>query len=352
MRLLPRLFLRRAFIFSLLLALAAASSEGQAAAQFPPDWTNALGLLADKIAAVTNRGERLSVEVKNISSLSAADVDGLRQLLVTDLSGRNRPVLTESAADAALQVTFSESADGYVWIVQILGGDKQNVVMVSVAAPNHRASSKEAPLTLHRKLIWEQDTKILDFGILAEGTAGGSSTLIVLDTDKLSFYSSEDKGWKLARTVDLQHGRAAQRDVRGRLDLQAGKAELPGAECTGDFQHPETVTCSSITTAADSETPRQPIAIQGRSVEDYAVLAGACGDDSLTLASGAGDWTEPDFMQAYGGRNLSPASQPIQVPGPVLELRRNDGGKSARVVSRNLKTGVYEASIVSVSCDD
>jgi hypothetical protein len=319
---------------------------------FPSDWTNSLGSLADKIAAVTKRGEGLSVEVKNISSLSPADVDGLRQLLVTDLSRRNRRVVTKSFADVALQVTFSESANGPVWIAQILGGDKENVVMVSVAAPNQKASTKEAPLTLHRRLVWEQDTKILDFGIVGEGTAGGSSMLIVLGTDKLSFYSSEDKGWKLARTVDPQHGRVAQRDVRGRLDLQAGKAELPGAQCTGDFPHPETVTCASITAIADPETPMQPVAIQGRSVEDYAVLTGTCGDDSLALASGTGDWMAPDFIQAYRGTNLLAASQPIQVPGPVFELRRNDDGKSARVVSRNLKTGVYEASIVSVSCDD
>jgi hypothetical protein len=352
MRLLPRLFLRRAFIFWLLLAFAAASTKGQSAAQFPPDWTNALGSLADKIAAVTKRGEGLSLEAKNISSLSTADVDGLRQLLVTDLSRRNRRVVTESSADVVLHLTFSESTDGYVWIAQVVGGDEDNIAMVSVAAPNHKTSTKEASLTLHRKLIWEQDAKILDFGIVEESASGGSSMLIVLNTDKLSFYDSQDKSWKLARAIDLQHGRVAQRDVRGRLDLQAGEAELPGAECAGDFRHPETVTCTSITAASDPETPMPPVAIQGRSVEDYAVLAGACGDDSLTLASGAGDWTAPDFIQAYGGTNLSAASPPIQVPGPVLELRRNDGSQSVRVVSRNLKTGEYEASIVSVSCDD
>jgi hypothetical protein len=352
MRLLPRLFLRRAFIFSLLLAFVASSSEGQAPAQFRPDWTNALGLLADKIAAVTNRGEGLALEAKNISSLSGGDVDGLRQLLVTDLSRRNRRVVAESSADAALQVTFSESADGYVWIARILAGDKENIVMVGIAAPNQKASPKEAPLTLHRKLVWEQDTKILDFGIVGDSAAGGSSMLIVLDTDRLSLYSSVDKGWKLARAIDLQHIRAVQRDVRGRFDLQVGKAKLRGAECTGDFQRPETVVCANITASAEPETPMQPIAIQGRSVEDYAVLKGTCGDDSLTLAGGTGDWTAPDFIQAYGGKNLSAVSEPIQFPGPVLELHQNDDSRSARVVSRNLKTEVYEASIVSVSCDD
>jgi hypothetical protein len=352
MRLLPRLFLRRAFIVSLLLAFAAASSEGQAAAQLPADWTNALGSLADKIAAVTKRGEGVSLEAKNTSSLSAADVDSLRQFLATDLSRRNRRIVTQSSADAALQVTFSESVDGYVWIAQILEGDKENVVMVSVAAPNQRANANESPLTLHRKLIWEQDTKILDFGILAESAVGGSSTLIVLGAEKLSFYSSQNKDWKLERAVDLQYGHPVQRDARGRLDLHAGKAELAGAECAGDFRHPESVTCASVTTSTNPETPEQSITVQGRHVEEYAVLGGTCGDDSPTLASGTEDWTEPDFVQAYVGKNLSAASQQIQFSGPVLELRQNDDGKSARVVSRNLKTGAYEASIVSVSCDD
>jgi len=353
MRLLAPPSLRRAAILSLLLLLAGVSRGAQTAAQFPSDWTNALGSLADKIAAVTKRGEILSLDVKNISSLSAADAEGLRQLLVTDLSRRNRRVGSASPGDTALQVTFSESVDSYVWVAKILGEDKENVVMVNVAAPNQRANLQEAPVTLHRKLIWAQDTRILDFGILGEGTAGGAAMLIVLDTDKLSFYNFYDNHWKLAREVSIERRGPTQRDIHGRLDLQAGKAELPHTQCAGDFQHAETVTCASVTATADSEFPRPPLATQGLSLEDYVVLAGSCGDGPLRLASGTGDWTEPDFIQAYAGKNLeSLASPKIEFPGPVLELQRNDDGKWVRVVSRNLKTGWYEASIVSVSCGD
>jgi hypothetical protein len=353
MRLPPRFSLLRAIMISVILFFAGASARGQTTTQLPSDWTNALGSLADKIAAVTKRGESLSLEVKNMSSLSSADVDALHDALVTDLARRNRRITKESPADATLQVTFSESVNGYVWIAEILDGVKENVVMVSVAAPNQKASGREAPITLRRKLIWEQQARIVDFGILAEGSTGEASMLIILDVGKLSFYSSQDKDWKLAREIIIEHPRPPQRDIRGRVDLQTGEAQLPDAECAGDFRHPESVICTTMEPPADLEIPRQPIAVQGRNVEDYAVLAPVCNDSPLTLVTGQGDWTEPDSIQAYVGKVPgNSASSKIQFLGPVLELRRNADGKSARAVSRNLKTGMYEASIVSVSCGD
>jgi len=353
MRLLPRFSLLRAIIISVILVFVGVSARAQTTTQLPSDWTNALGSLADKIAAVTKRGESLSLEVKNISSLSAADVDALHDVLVTDLARRNRHITKESSADATLQVTFSESVDGYVWIAEIPDGVKENVVMVSVVAPNQKANGPEAPITLHRKLIWEQEARIVDFGILADGSSDGSTMLIILDAGKLSFYRSQDKDWKLAREITIEHTRPPQRDMRGRIEVQAGKAELPDAQCSGDFRYPESVTCTAVAVPADPEIPRQPIAVQGRDVEDYAILAPVCDDSTLTLVTGQGDWTEPDSIQAHVGKNPgNSASSKIQFLGPVLELWRNADGKSARAVSRNLKTGKYEASIVSVSCGD
>ncbi|MGC1969313.1 MAG: hypothetical protein WA673_22825, partial [Candidatus Acidiferrales bacterium] len=50
------------------------------------------------------------------------------------------------------------------------------------------------------------------------------------------------------------------------------------------------------------------------------------------------------------GQEATAVGQPHEFPGPILALWPADDGKSARVVSRNLQTGMYEASIVSVSC--
>jgi len=128
---------------------------------------------------------------------------------------------------------------------------------------------------------------------------------------------------------------------------------LVDAECSGNFQHPETVTCGSAAAAYDAAFMAKPISVQGHTVDSYVSLAAACGIGPLTVVSGPGDWTEPDFIQAFGLKNQAGAvSEKILVPGPILALWASEDGKSARVVSRNLQTGAYEASIVSVSCGD
>ena len=87
------------------------------------------------------------------------------------------------------------------------------------------------------------------------------------------------------------------------------------------------------------------------------------GDDIMTvvigcetgwdvIVTGTGDWTQPDHIQIYDLEDQEAATigQPLEFPGPILALWPSDDGKSARVVSKNLQTGMYEASIVSVSC--
>ena len=70
--------------------------------------------------------------------------------------------------------------------------------------------------------------------------------------------------------------------------------------------------------------------------------------------TGTGDWTQPDHIQIYEikGHQAVVIGQPLEFSGPILALWPGDDGKSARVVSRNLRTGMYEASIVSVACSN
>ena len=82
-------------------------------------------------------------------------------------------------------------------------------------------------------------------------------------------------------------------------------------------------------------------------------IAQGCGDDWQILASAAGDWTEPDRLRSYevsGNAPPRPDSEPLEFPGPILALWPSLNGSTARVVSKNLQTGAYEASIVSVAC--
>ncbi len=353
MRRLPRLFFLRAILSIAFFGFTAWSAQAQSAAQIPPEWNKVLESLADKIAAAAKPAKTFSLNVKNISSLSGTDVASLREELVADLAVLKFRITEKLPSDAQLQLTLSESAEDYVWVAEIRRGDARVVVMVSAARDVVKNPTSAGPsVTLQRKAIWEQAGRILDFGLVPDIATDGGSILVILEPDKLSFYEHRSGEWQLTRAVAMGRARPVQRDVSGRIDLPAGKAEVPDAECSGNFQHPETVTCGSAA-AYDAAFVTKPLSVQGHTVDSYAALAPACGIGPLTLISGPGDWTEPDFIQAFGLKNQGDAvSEKIQFQGPILALWGSDDGKSARVVSRNLRTGEYEASIVSVSCGD
>jgi hypothetical protein len=88
--------------------------------------------------------------------------------------------------------------------------------------------------------------------------------------------------------------------------------------------------------------------------DGIAAIQSGCSVSAEVLATGTGDWTQPDHIQMYeiGERQALAAGQPLDFPGPILAIWSSTDLKSARVVSRNLQTGMYEASIVTVSCGD
>lgn len=354
MRRLPRLFFSRVIIILTFLTITAWFSRAQSVGQVRPEWSKALESLADKIATVAKPAKTFSLDVRNISSLTAGDVTSIRQALVENLEALGLGTTQKLSSGTQLQVTLSESTDDYVWVVEVRRGDAHQVIVVSAARDaSGTVSARESSLTLQRKLIWEQDARILDFAMVPDALLDDRSILLILEPDKIKFYDYLRAEWKLTRAIAIPRSRPLQRDVRGRIEVQAGKAELPEAQCSGNFQRPETVTCASAVTSQQAGRVSTPLVIQGRDVEDYAGLSAVCGRGPLTLSVGPGDWTETDFMEAYEGKDLAdPVSQRIQFPGPILTLRASDDGKSARVVSRNLQTGAYEASIVSVSCGD
>jgi hypothetical protein len=350
MRRLPRLFFLRAIITLAFFAFTAWSSQAQSAAQIPPEWNKALDTLAEKIAATAKPARTFSLDVRNISSLNAGDVTGLRQTLVEDLTGLGFSMTQKLPGEAQLQLTLSESAEDYVWVAEIRHGEAREVVIVSAVRDLvEKAGARKASLTLQRKLVWEQDERILDFALVPDGNAAGASILVVLQPDKIAFYDHRAEAWHLNREIAIPHARPVQRNVGGRIDPQAGTATLVDGVCAGDFQRPETVTCKSVPSAPGADLAM----MQGSIVESDAALASTCSGSPLMLSTGSGDWTVRDFIQAYEDKNQREAiAQPIQFPGPILALWPAEDGKTARLVSRNLQTGAYEASIVSVSCGD
>jgi hypothetical protein len=83
-------------------------------------------------------------------------------------------------------------------------------------------------------------------------------------------------------------------------------------------------------------------------------IASGCGSAWQVLVTGSGDWTEKDQIQLYEVRDRGAAAigEPFELTGPILALWAGEDGRSARVISRNLESGMYEASMVSVSCSN
>ena len=87
-------------------------------------------------------------------------------------------------------------------------------------------------------------------------------------------------------------------------------------------------------------------------IGDGVLLDDECNGGRVALATGAGDWTQPDSLQAYELRDgaMVESGDPLAFAGPVLALWPSNDLKAARVVWRNLQTGEYEASFISVTC--
>lgn len=106
--------------------------------------------------------------------------------------------------------------------------------------------------------------------------------------------------------------------------------------------------------------------------DQVATIDSECNDSWQVLTTGAGDSSQPDHIQIYDIRNYlqaqasahpaasaaqtaleaTAAGQPLDFSGPILALWSSADLKSARVVSLNLQTGMYEGSIISVSCGE
>ena len=207
------------------------------------DWKAPEEQLAGKIGAVTGPGA-IALEVRNRSSLSSADVDGIREGLTAQLALLGMRLVNPDQANATALVSLSEDFQNYVWLAEIhQGTGEPALVMISAPRPDTPPSAQDvSPMTIRKTLLWSQDTRILDVAVL-DGTP---QQMIVLDQDNISLYKSENDRWQMEQSVSLAHRHPWPRDLRGRV--VPGKdhlfdAYLPGVFCRGVLAASLAVTC-------------------------------------------------------------------------------------------------------------
>jgi hypothetical protein len=403
-------------------ARAETSASPAAPDALPANWNDAVELLADKIVAVSDKSKPATLEVNNISSLTAAEAAEVDAALGADLSQRLH-IGSEPGSQTPIVVTLSESEAAYVWVAQVSNAGAQKVAMVSIPREGHSAVRGERPaMSLQRKIVWSQREPFLDFAV-SQGGADGVPQVVILETGQIASYEERNGTWTASATIALHPTASLPRDARGMIWQGPGELEvlLPGEACSGPAGNVLSLSCAPYPstnpemrwpmvtagpgrvnatfqanrnffigtgmagqqTGADPPTFYTAADIGGQEVpawllagldgktrllegdakaqvvfsgwgDDIAAIQSGCSVGPEVLVTGTGDWTQPDHIQMYEVRDRQAlaAGQPLDFPGPIFALWPSMDLKSARVVSENLQTGMYEASIVSVSCGD
>jgi hypothetical protein len=331
---------------------AAAQAAPQANGSLPPKWNEAVHALAEKIALAAAPSRVLQFDVKNMSTLSPAEAAAVRQGLENQLKDLHFRFATTSSVEVRVEVTFSDSTEGRIAVAAVRHGNEQQIIVLPV--PNERAFTERRQresLTLTAELVLEQPEEILDFAVF-NFPPPLESTLLIVEPGRLVFYRSRGSEWELMRTMRILSSTPPGRDMQAMIKIDRNEIMLSNATCSGLLSNPEEVHCdSSGPWRSWSSGPR---GVPGREGSVSTELSEKCEGGLIELVSGSGDWTQPDSIQpfeyAQAGVPAVPAGNTLNFDGPVMSLMSNGMGVIARVVVHNLRTGNYEAYLVTATC--
>jgi hypothetical protein len=364
----------------------------------PTPWDGPVRSLADKIVSALGSVPSISLDLKNMAGLDPADFSALNEQFRSELARRGVEIKTGSSAEAQIEITLSEGNEGYVWVAEIKGKSAEQVAIVN-GPPSEAIDSPEKPVPfLQATELFRQPRPLLDFA-QAVGD-DGVPLLLLLEPDRLVRFQKVGSSWTMRDSVPFPSFHSTSRDLRGRIDFSGPhglEAFLAGISCTGSWHPTLTLDCrqddpskiiplgrearlsissdrmpASFSVASHSangrvrwietkpdgtaqlfENPHQSaVATFAGWGDDIVSITSKCTAVWSVLVTGTGDWTRPDSIQMYEitDRQAVAVGRPFELPGPVLAMWQSNDGEFARVIWRDLQTGMYEASIVSLSC--
>jgi len=375
------------------------------------DWRAPAAQLAEKLSAATGPGV-IALDITNRSSISAADVEQVRHLLVSDLAASGVRVWQPDQAAAIATVTLSENLQSYVWVAQIQQGSAEpSLAMVSLDRPASSAASQNSPLmVLRATTLISQPEPILDVAVLD----GSPRRALLLSGTGVSIFDFQEGRWVLAQTLPIVHAAPLPRDLRGRILLRKDHlvdVYLPGVACRSSEAGSLTLTCSPsddpwplvtadfglsgfyaparnfftgvlapgigkqksgppfysaapvlkgnyvlwVLSGTDAQVHlldgiNQQTASKVRWGSTIAGIRAACRPDWLVLATSQEE--RDDSVQAFEFPDREPlaVSQRLTVNGPVKALWSQQNGESVTAVFTNSETGNYEALQLTLAC--
>lgn len=316
------------------------------------------------------------------------------------------PGIAQGIEAASLSITLAENLRGFLWIAQVTQDQSQQTFFVTVARELLIQPRQPSPsVTLQKEFLLSQPEPILDAALLF-ASPGAAPSLLVLQPRRVALFAQENGSWKLQSEAPVEHASPRPRDIRGRLQEGANgeEAVLPGVLCTISAGSALSASCKpgnagwlfatafpSLSTAttngntftvsplgsqefyslaaiappvsSGASAPLVATTSNGRallfegsstlvpSFDDWGSDVAALYSPAFTpwplLVTRAGDWTVPDAIQAFDiiGRQAVPVSPSIDFGGPITALW-SEGENTVLAVSRNLKTGMYEAYFI------
>ena len=329
----------------------------------------AIMALAKRVSARMEASETARVTSRNIGSLPAAEAAKAQAALTRALQRRVRnPVSVD------VTLTISENVRGFLLVAEIHREHETVVEMAEFQAASSVAPAR-APFAIESKLLWEQETPILDVELF-------SDSMLVLDAVGLIRYDRREGKWERAAAVELP---VVVRDPRGRLETSADSITIhqPGTTCMVPIKMTAPAQCEDggrfkaarntqdmhdwrgefftsaelggDTLVADVDgrihiydAAHAPQAVFDGWGSDFTVIT-ACGGRHIAAASAA-DTASSDSIALYDVANRAPVriSEPIGLSGPVTALW--PAGDGAMAVARNLSTGKYAAYSLTLDC--
>jgi hypothetical protein len=378
---------------------------------FASDWHTPAAQLASKISAITGPGV-IALDINNRSSISAADAEQIRGLLVSELATTGVRVWQPDQAASVAKVTLSENLNSYIWIAEIQQGTGEpKIAMISMERPPSSLSAQNVPpLTLHVTPLITQSQPILDVAVLD----GNPRRALVLSDSAVSVFDFKDGHWLQTQSLPIAHATPFPRDIRGRLVLRKDHlfdAYLPGVICHSSETGSLSLNCSrsddpwplaiadfglsgffaparnfftGVLTPGVGKQRSAPAFYSAAAVlkdkyvlwifsgvdgqvhlldginqqtsgrlhwgSDLAGIRATCRPEWLVLATAPGE--EEDSIQAFEIPDREPvaASQKLPIHGQVAALWTQQNGESATAVYRNADTGNYEALQLTLAC--
>jgi hypothetical protein len=345
-------------LVGLFLGVASELSSAQATSALPKPWNDAVAKLADEVAAAMSPTV-VKLDVESISSLDASNVAAISKVLQEQLQ-RHNFTLARAGSKAGqsavpLVLWLSESAREYVWVIELpddsADAKSAPVMIVSVSkADSTEGEPAKQSLSVEKRYVWKQPEGFLDFAIL-QGATPAESTLLILETNRLAVYKPSGAGWQLFGRNSIPRAAAPSRDPYGTIDRSEGTISFKGFECVGDPDLTGALQCKAAKPNHDLTTR---VKIPGLPNSLGTLTSGECRGETISLYTAEGDWAQTDSIQGYlinlNSMSAAAVGDAVQTDGPVTSLQPEHDTNAVRAIVHNLKTGEYEAYVVTATC--